>query len=611
MVKKPTLELPRVSFSAVRQVFFVLREIFKIAWSVNPLVVSTVIVLNAVWGISNLPLLYLGKLVIDTVIQGITSPDKAAAIRSLALLLSLTALINLVRQIITRALRVYQANLSRRSSAKVEVLIGEKMSELDVSTIEDSDFKNRYNKVERESSQRVWNLIMPTSDVPGAIFSIFSSLVLVFTFNPFIVLIVIFLSIPEIIINARFIRREYEFETDKSPKYRLWGWTSYYLSRTRNYFEPRILGNSKYLVARLLKLQEEILAAKEQIRNRRIKLRSLADVPNTIFLLGFNIWLFALALFGQITLGTAQMLYNASVSFQNSLENFIGDLLQVYENYLYIVDLSWILNLKPKEAGGGRLVPRRPFKRGVELKGVWFRYPKSRNWILRDINLKIYPHENIALVGENGAGKTTLIKLLCGFYKPQKGEVHVNGVDVARYNRRDYWKTLSVLLQNFEEYPFTARESIGYGDVDKIENLGQIVGAAKQAGIHGFINDLPLKYENPLAKEFEGGVEPSKGQWQRIALARTILKGGEIVILDEPTSNVDPKAEEEIFDKVIDLTRKKILILISHRFSTVRRADKIFVMDKGKMVEEGPHEELLKKDGIYAKLFKLQAKGYQ
>lgn len=609
MPKKSKLELPKISLSAVRQVFFVLKEIFKLAWSVNPKIVFLLIILNIIWGASNLPLLVIGKLIIDAVIQGIISPDKATAIKTVAILLSISTGINFTRQIISRALRTFQTILSRRSSAMVEVLLGEKMSELDVPTIEDASFKDRYNKVERQSSQRVWELIVPSVDIPGAIFTMLSSLILVFTFNPFIVLIVIFLTIPDVIINAKSIKKEYEFETEKSTKYRLWGWTSYYLSRTRNYFEPRILGNSKHLVARLIKIQNDVISAVEQIRRRRIKLRTLADIPNTIFLLGFNIWLFSLALLGQITLGTAQMLYNASTSFQNALEGFIGDLLQMYENYLYMVDLSWVLNLQPTQSTG-KIVAGGHFKSGVKFNNVWFRYPKAKNWILKGINLEILPHENIAIVGENGAGKTTLIKLLCGFYRPQKGEIIVNGTDISKYDQKSYWKKLSVLFQNFEEYPFTARESIGYGDVEKINKTSEIKKAANQSGIDEFIEGLPLKYENPLSKEFEGGVEPSKGQWQRVALARTLLKNGELVILDEPTSNVDPKAEEEIFDKVIELTRKKILILISHRFSTVRRADRIFVIENGQMVEDGSHEDLLKKKGLYAKLFNLQAKGY-
>ena len=187
----------------------------------------------------------------------------------------------------------------------------------------------------------------------------------------------------------------------------------------------------------------------------------------------------------------------------------------------------------------------------------------------------------------------------------------VNGVDIFKYSPQKYGQLLGVLFQDFSWYPFTAKESIGIGDVKRITKLSQIKEASKLTGVDKFIEELPLGYENPLAKEFNKGVEPSKGQWQRIALARILFRGSRIIILDEPTSNVDPEAEEQIFDKIIELARDKILILISHRFSTVRRADKIVVLDKGRVTEHGSHTELLELKGTYAKLFELQAKGYQ
>lgn len=208
-------------------------------------------------------------------------------------------------------------------------------------------------------------------------------------------------------------------------------------------------------------------------------------------------------------------------------------------------------------------------------------------------------------------GKTTIIKLLCGFYLPNKGEVIVNGVNIFKYKQKAYWKLLGVLFQDFSWYAFSAKESIGIGDITKIRNIKLIKKTAKLTGIDKFLEHLPLKYDNPLSKEFEKGVEPSKGQWQRIALSRILFRGSKIVILDEPTSNVDPKAEEEIFDKIIRLSTENILILISHRFSTVRKADKILVIDNGKIIEQGNHKELMAKDGEYAHLFNLQAKGYQ
>jgi len=220
-------------------------------------------------------------------------------------------------------------------------------------------------------------------------------------------------------------------------------------------------------------------------------------------------------------------------------------------------------------------------------------------------------NQSLAIVGENGVGKTTLIKLLCRFYNPQKGEILIDGINLREFNREKLWDNFAVLFQDFGNYPFTARESVGYGKIEEVNNLDLIIKSAKETSIHDFINKLPLKYENPLSPELEKGIDPSRGQWQRIGLARVLIRNAQISILDEPTSSVDPKSEEEIFNKITKFVKGKILILISHRFSTVRRANKICVMKKGKIIEEGNHQELMKKKGIYAELFELQAKGYR
>ena len=250
-------------------------------------------------------------------------------------------------------------------------------------------------------------------------------------------------------------------------------------------------------------------------------------------------------------------------------------------------------------------------KKGIEFRNVWFKYPNSKKWVLKDISFIIKPKENVALVGENGAGKTTLIKLLCGFYRPEKGEILVDNVNIKELDTLRYWNTLGVLFQDFSHYPFTAKEAIGIGNPRKINDLESIKMAAKLTGVDKYIEGLTLGYKTPLVKDFDGGVDPSRGQWQRLALARIIFRGSKIVILDEPTSNVDQKAEEMIFDKIIDLSSEKILILISHRFNTVRKANKILNISEGRIIEQGTHEELMKKHGEYASLFELQAKGYQ
>jgi ABC-type multidrug transport system fused ATPase/permease subunit len=276
-----------------------------------------------------------------------------------------------------------------------------------------------------------------------------------------------------------------------------------------------------------------------------------------------------------------------------------------------VADVIWFLDLKPQlDIFKGKLFTPK-ISSGIIFKDVWFKYSNSENWIIKGASFNINPKDNVALVGENGAGKTTLVKLLCGFYSPTKGEILLNGININKYSLKSYWKQLSVLFQDFEDYDFSARESIGYGNVDMINNLKEIIKYAKMADIHEWIDSLSLKYETPLSRWYTKGVTPSGGQRQRIGIARTLIKNGKIIVLDEPTSNVDPQAEEDIFNEVLKLGKNKILIFISHRFSTVRRADKILLLENGTISEQGSHDELMKKNGKYAHLFNLQAKSYQ
>lgn len=248
----------------------------------------------------------------------------------------------------------------------------------------------------------------------------------------------------------------------------------------------------------------------------------------------------------------------------------------------------------------------------IEFKNVWFKYPSTKNFVLKKINFKIDTNEEIALVGTNGAGKTTLIKLLLRFYDPTKGKILINGKDIKEYDLNSYYKLIGVLLQEYSFYnELDVKSNICIGKPNKAGNTKKIIKAAKNAKAHEFIMELDNKYKQILAKQFTGGTKISKGQKQKIALGRMFYRNAPILILDEPTSSIDAMAEQKIFDKIYDFTDDKTVIIISHRFSTVRKAQRIYVLENGEITEEGSHSELLKLDGAYAESFKTQAKGYK
>lgn len=346
------------------------------------------------------------------------------------------------------------------------------------------------------------------------------------------------------------------------------------------------------------------------MREKFAQKRQIVSAPQSIFETSTKVFLYYQAILGTMTLGTAQITSNAISSFISNIARLIRQVSDVYQNYLFIADYEKFMALSEEDQSGTELLPK-VLTQGIEFRNVWFKYNSSPTWILKGASFKLDPTENLAIVGENGAGKSTIIKLLCRFYEPQKGDILVNGINIKHYNLANYLHNLSALFQDFAQYPFSSSDNIHFGDISQKPTSKNIKKAAKLTGMDSFIKTLPLGYKNPLDKEYDKGIEPSKGQWQRIALARVLFRPAPIIILDEPTSNVDPESEEQIFADVLRVAKDKIVFLVSHRFSTVRKADKILVLENGVVVEYGNHDDLMKANGRYKELFLLQAQSYQ
>ena len=336
-----------------------------------------------------------------------------------------------------------------------------------------------------------------------------------------------------------------------------------------------------------------------------------------------GIWIYAIiqAVQARITLGDVALVLQVAEQARTRLAGLFFEIGEIYENGLFTTNLFRFLDLAPDSVEGalGRspdlskplLSVAQPIQQGIEFHHVSFRYPGSDRYILRDLSCILHPGETIALVGENGAGKTTLAKLIVRFYDPTEGRILLDGKDLREYNLDSLHQQMGVIFQDFVRYDLSARENIGTGQIDLVDNLEHIQKAAELGGAQALINRLPEKYDNMLGKRFDGGVDLSGGEWQKIALSRAFMRRAQILILDEPTAALDALAEYEVYRRFAELTTGKTTLFISHRFSTVRIANRILVMGEGMLREEGTHDELMARGGQYTQMFNTQADRYK
>lgn len=582
----------------------------QIVWELDKWVFIKVTLANAISGALVYPSLLVTKALIDSVIESISTQDVSTGIKTMVIAAAAGFIIDRIQQILSEIDGTYTNYLTSILSEKIQVEISRKVNLLAVPTAESPETRNLQQKVMDNTGRSVWSLVIPISTFPEIIFTIIATAIPIIVFQPLIIIPCIILAIPNIIVGVSASKVWHDLSTEYSPKWRIWSALEEFAIKGRYLYENKILGHVDILLGRRQKMSNEFFLKRRAISVKYAKKRQVTQLPMAIFQTGTKLYLYYLAIIQIISLGTAQITSSAIERFINNISRLIRQANDVFQNYLFISDYKNFMALPEEDQKDGNIIPTEIVE-GIEFRDVWFKYDHSPNWILKGVSFTVDPKDNIAIVGENGAGKTTLIKLICRFYDPQKGEIFLNGQNIKSYNIRDFRHQLSALFQDFAQYPFSAEDNIRFGDIDRKKTKVGIKKVAKLTGITDFINSLPLGFKNPLDKEFAGGVEPSKGLWQRVALARILYRNAHILILDEPTSNVDPESEEQIFADVLKVAQDKIVLLVSHRFSTVRKADKILVLEKGSAVEYGSHQELIKLNGRYKQLFSLQAQSYQ
>ncbi len=555
---------------------------------------------------------WVGKLIVDGVVASIQRGADPEQVRRVFVYLILELALFFLNTGLNHARRLIQQLIQLQLANRIRGEIIKKALTLDLAFFEHPDFYDRLQNARRESGYKPVDLINDTFLIVQNTITLVSFGVLLLRFSPWLVIILLITSIPAFIAETRFSEEGFRLLTHRAPETRQINYLSRLLTEDTSAKEIKLFNLGETLLGRYMNLFEKFFQEDKSLALRRAVVGFGLGLIATLGFYGSYAWIVWHTVQGKISLGDMTLYLSIFRQGQSTFQAILSGVGSIYENNLFMANVFDFLGLKPQMgiAARNHNLPV-PLRSGIEFHGVGFRYPESEEWALRNIDLSIRPGEKIALVGPNGAGKTTLIKLLSRLYDPTEGTILIDGIDIRELDPIDLRQKIGVIFQDFVRYHVPARENVGFGQIDSLEKTEQIIEAARKSGAHPIIENLPEGYETILGRWFHGGHELSVGQWQKIALARAFMRDAEILVLDEPTAALDAETEYEIFRHFQELTEGKTAILISHRFSTVRMADRIIVIQEGRIAEIGSHQELLRQEGIYAHLFSMQAEGYR
>ena len=603
---------PRLRRQRISQLFAVFQysgRAVDLVWTTSRALTVVLAILTLVAGLLPAAIAYLGKLIVDTVVlasQSGLESDRTLALSYLALEAVLVASLSGSQ----RGLSISQSLLRVLLGQKVNILILEKALTLDLVHFEDSEFYDKMTRARREASSRPLSLVSRTFKLVQDALSLVTYGGLLLQFSVWAVVVLVVAAVPAFVAETRFAGEAFRLFRWRAPE-----------TREQNYLETLIAREDYAKEVQLYQLGQMLLERYRSIFNRlygedrNLTLRRgvwgyvLGLLSTAAFYIAYA-WIVVEAIAGRISLGDMTMYLIVFRQGQSTFSAALSSIGGIYEDNLYLSNLYEFLEQEiPKPRGRATKGP--VLGDGIRFLNVSFKYPGSLQPALKQVSLHLKPGEKLAIVGENGSGKTTLIKLLTRLYTPDEGRILLDGLDLQEWDIAVLHQRIGVIFQNFVRYQFTVGENVGVGDVKHLEDKTRWQTAAEKGMAKPFIEQMPEGFQTQLGRWFKGGQELSGGQWQKIALSRAFMRtGADILVLDEPTAAMDAEAEVRIFNHFRALTQNQMVILISHRFSTVRMADTIVVLAAGELIEQGTHEELLKAGGRYARLFSLQAAGY-
>jgi ATP-binding cassette, subfamily B, bacterial len=595
----------RERISALRNVPTVLH----IVWESGRLVVVLGLVFRLVASFLPLGLLWITKLIIDGIVHAITTHQTVTS--HLWWLVAAEFSLAVFGSIVARGIDFLDALLADKYTRHVSVLVMKHAAQLDLIAYEDPVFYDRLERARVQATDRL-GMIQSIGRLVQQVITTVSLSVSIMLFSPWLLLMLVAGVVPAFLGESHFAFLGYAKNFRQTPLRRQLDYLRVLGGSKEAAKELKLFGLANFLMERFSRLSDQIYDEDVDLARRRLVAGSFLSVIGTAGYYSAYVFVIWRTITGALSIGTLTFLAGAIKQASSNIQQIFSTASSIADQALFLTDLIAFFEMRPTIASKPNALPApRPITRGFEFRNVSFRYPGTSRLVLDGLNFHFHPGERVALIGENGEGKTTIVKLLTRLYDPVGGQVLLDGVDLREYNLEDLYSEIGVIFQDFMRYEMTARENIAVGRIEQIEDLPFVQRSAEKSMADEVIGKLPRGYEQMLGRRFEGGVDLSGGEWQKVALARAYLREAQLLILDEPTAALDARSEYEVFQRFAELTAGKMALFISHRFSTVRMADRIVVLEKGRIAEDGDHDQLTHLGGRYAEMFELQAASYR
>ena len=606
------MDEPKSFWSSWEERLSALRNIppvLKIVWESGPLVVSLGLFLRLLSSLLPLAVLWITRLIIDIIYRILAHHQPVP--RSLWWLVGAEFGLALFGSLITRGTDFLDQLLADKYTRHISIRVMKHASQLDLIAYEDPVFYDRLERARVQATDRL-GMIQSIGRLVQQVITAASLSISILLFSPWLLLLLVGGILPAFLGESHFAFLGYALNFRQTPIRRQLDYLRVLGGSREAAKELKLFGLKDFLVERFSRLSDEIYVNNVNLARRRLLAGSFLSMIGTAGYYAAYVYVIWRTVSGAISLGTFTFLAGAIVQASSNIQQVFSTLSSIADQALFLTDLLAFFQMEPTIKTKPTALPApRPIVRGFEFRDVTFTYPGVSRRVLNGLNFHLHAGERVALIGENGEGKTTLVKLMTRLYDPSEGQILLDGIDLREYDLDDLYREIGVIFQDFMRYEMTARENIAVGQIAARDNLRMLKAAAVKSMANEVIERLPHDYDQMLGRRFESGVDLSGGEWQKVALARAYLRDAQVLILDEPTAALDARSEFEVFKRFAELTSGKTALFISHRFSTVRMADRIVLLENGRIAEDGSHDELSRLGGKYAEMFELQAASYR